>query len=50
MQHPPWRAFLPAIAGVGLQQPGRYAALFFRRVHYFRVELVAISVDGVIRI
>ena len=35
--HDAWRAFLPAIAGVGLQQPGRYAAFFFRPIHKIRV-------------
>ena len=33
----PWRAFLPAITGVGLHQPGRYAAFLFTRIHNFWV-------------
>jgi hypothetical protein len=33
----PWRALLPAIAGFGLQQPGRHAAFLFRPVHNIRV-------------
>jgi hypothetical protein len=32
-----WRAFLPAIAGFGLHQPGRYAAFLFTRIHNFWV-------------
>ena len=32
-----WRAFLPAIAGFGLLQPGRYAAFLFTRIHNFWV-------------
>jgi len=32
-----WRAFLPAFAGVGLDQPGRYAALPLKAVHNIRV-------------
>jgi hypothetical protein len=31
--HRSWRAFLPAITGFGLQQPGRYGAFLLRRIH-----------------
>jgi hypothetical protein len=33
-----WRAFLPAITGFGLHQPGRYAALPFTRIHNLEIE------------
>src|SRR5271170_6845165 len=32
-EHLPWRAFLPAITGIGLQQPGRYAAYALKVIH-----------------
>ena len=28
-----WRAFLPAITGIGLHQPGRYAAFVLKPIH-----------------
>jgi len=36
-EHLTWRAFLPAITGFGLHQPGRYAAFLFTRIHNFWV-------------
>src|SRR4051794_16594211 len=32
-----WRAFLPVTTGIGLDQPGRYAAFFSIAVHNFWV-------------
>jgi len=36
-EHLPWRAFLLRLTAVGLDQPGRYAAVLFRPVHNIRV-------------
>ncbi|MBA2637572.1 MAG: metallophosphoesterase, partial [Solirubrobacterales bacterium] len=32
-EHSPWRAFLAALGRSVLNQPGRYAAFFFKPIH-----------------
>jgi hypothetical protein len=47
-EHPAWRAFLPAITGIGLHQPGRYAAFVLKPIHNIWVYLLAGFVQPVL--